>query len=124
MGSYKIIGRDIVHALLHYSLRDTNCLLLINREQYLNGLTKLHRLTCRTNLETKKQQKLEQVLDELRRQAKVVEVQLAQQKTLTKSLYPAIAATQKAITTDRTMLLKLENACNRLGNIVKGPDYK
>lgn len=90
----------------------------------MNGLTKLHRLTCRTNLETKKQQNLEQVLDDLRRQAKAVEEQLAQQKTITQSLHPILAATEKTITTDRTMLLKLANCCNRLGNIVNGPDYK
>lgn len=90
----------------------------------MNGLTKLHRLTCRTNLETKKQQKLEQVLEELRRQTKIAEEQLAQQKILTQSLYPVMAATEKTITSDRTMLLKLGNCCNRLGSIVKGPDYK
>lgn len=94
------------------------------REQYLNGLAKLHRLTSRTNVETKKQQKLEQVLAELNRQARIVEGQLTQQKTLTKSLYPAMAATEKTVTSDRILMHKLENCCNRLGNIVKGSDYK
>ncbi|XP_055313430.1 uncharacterized protein LOC129574883 [Sitodiplosis mosellana] len=93
-------------------------------EQYLNGLTKLHRLTCRTNLETQKQQKLEQVLDDLRRQTKAIEEQLTQQKSVTQSLYPVMAATEKTITSDRTMLLRLENCCNRLGTIVNGPNYK
>ncbi|XP_031630550.1 uncharacterized protein LOC116345385 [Contarinia nasturtii] len=93
-------------------------------EQYLNGLTKLHRLTCRTHLETRKQQKLEDVLDNLRRQTILVEKKLTQQKTVTKSFYPSIAATEKAITADRSMMLKLESLCNRVGNIVNGPDYK
>lgn len=90
----------------------------------MNGLAKLHRLTSRTNVETKKQQQLEQVLAELKQQAKIVEAQLTQQKTLTQRLYPAMAATEKTVTSDRILLHKLENCCNRLGNIVKGSDYK
>lgn len=94
------------------------------REQYLCGLAKLHRLTSRTNLETRKQQKLEQALIELRRQTKIVEEKLTQQKTLTHSLYPAMVTAEKAVNTDRLLMQKLENCCNRLGNIVNGADYK
>lgn len=90
----------------------------------MNGLTKLHRLTCRTSIETKKQQKLEQVLEELQRQAKIVAEKLVQQKSLTQRLQPAILATEKAIAADRIMFTKLENCCNRLGTIANGPDYK
>lgn len=90
----------------------------------MNGLTKLHSLTCRTSVETKKQQKLEQVLDELKRQAKKVEEKLVQQKMLTLRLHPAITATEKAIVADRVMLAKLENCCNRLGHIANGPEFK
>lgn len=97
---------------------------LENREQYLCGLAKLHRLTSRTNLETRKQQKLEQALDELRRQTKIVEAQLAQQKASTQSLYPAMVAAEKAAHTDRIAMQKLENCCNRLGHIVNGANYK
>lgn len=64
------------------------------------------------------------MLEELRRQAKVVEDKLIQQKTVTRSLYPAMEATEKAITLDRTMLVKLEKCCNQLGHIVNGPYYK
>lgn len=94
------------------------------REHYLNELTKLHQLTCRTNLESKKQQKLEHVLAELKRQTKIVEKQLTQQKTLTQTLYPEMTAAEKVVATNRAMHLKLENCCKRLGNIVKGPEFK
>lgn len=95
-----------------------------NREQYLCGLAKLQRLTSRTHLETRKQQKLEQVIDDLRRQTKIAEDKLAQQKTLTQNLYPAMLTAEKAANTDRLAMQKLENCCNRLGNIVNGADYK
>lgn len=94
------------------------------RQQYLDGLTNLHRLTCRTNFEVKKEKKLEEALDELKRKTKIVEEQLKQQKLLTKSLHPTILATEKTVTSDRTMLLKLQNCCNQLGKIDNGPDYK
>lgn len=97
---------------------------LENREQYLCGLAKLYRLTSRTNLETRKQQKLQQALDELRRQTKMIEEKLVQQKTLTQSLYPAMAAAEKAANSDRIAMQKLGNCCNRLGNIVNGAEYK
>lgn len=96
----------------------------IFREQYLNGLAKLHRLTIRTNSETKKQQQLEQKLAELQEQAKIVEGMLTQQKSLTQRLYPAMAATEKVVISDRNLLQKLKICCNRLGNIIKGSDYK
>lgn len=95
-----------------------------NSTQYLNGLIKLQRLTSRTNYEMKKQQRMELTLDELKRQTKIIEEQLAEQKILTKTLYPAIVTTEKAVTSDRTMLLKLQNCCNKMGNIDNGPDYK
>lgn len=75
-------------------------------------------------METRKQHKLEQALDELRRQTKIVEEKLAQQKTLTQSLYPAMAAAEKVASADRIAMQKLENCCKRLGNIVNGADYK
>lgn len=84
----------------------------------------MYRLTSRTNLETRKQQKLEQALDELRRQTKIIEEKFAQQKTITQSLYPAMAAAEKAASADRVTMQRLENCCNRLGNIVNGADYK
>lgn len=93
-------------------------------EQYLNDLAKLHQLTSRTNVETKKQQKLELVLVDLKRQTQIVEAQLAQQKTVMQNLYPAMAAAEETVCSDRNLLHKLERCCNRLGNIVKGSDYK
>lgn len=84
----------------------------------------MHRLSCRTNLETRKQQKLEQELEELREKVKTVESKLTQQKTLTQNLQPAVANTEKVLLSDRMMLLKLENYCNRLGSQVKGSSYK
>lgn len=64
------------------------------------------------------------MLDDLRRKTKIIEGQLTQQKVLTRSLYPEMVATEKAVATDRTMLVKLESCCKRLGNIVKGPEFK
>lgn len=84
----------------------------------------MHRLTCRTTIEVKKQQKLEQELDELREKMKSVETKLAQQKVLTQNLKPAIANTEKALLSNRTMLLKLENYCSRLGFQVKDSSSK
>lgn len=75
-------------------------------------------------METRKQQKLQQALDELRRQTKMIEEKLVQQKTLTQSLYPAMAAAEKAANSDRIAMQKLGNCCNRLGNIVNGAEYK
>lgn len=89
------------------------------------GLAKLHRLTSRTTVETINQQKLQQTLDELRRQTKLVEEKLAQQKTkLTQNLHPAMTTAEKAVHADRIVMQKLENCCNRLGVIVNGTDYK
>lgn len=93
-------------------------------ENTLNELTKLHRLTCRAQLETRKQQKLELELEELRKKTKAAEKELVQQKTLTLRIQPAIAASEKTVTTNRALLMKLESCCNRLGIIVNGPDYK
>lgn len=75
-------------------------------------------------METINQQKLEQTLDELRRQTKMVEEKLAQQKTLTQNLRPAMSMAEKAVHTDRIAMQKLEHCCNRLGAIVNGADYK
>lgn len=75
-------------------------------------------------METKKQQKLQQSLDELRRQTKIAEEELLQQKLLTQKLHPAILTAEKAANTNRIAMQKLENCCNRLGNIVNGADYK
>lgn len=72
----------------------------------------------------RKQQKFEQTLDELRRQTKIAEEKLIQQKTVTQSLYPAMLAAERAANIDRVAMQKLENCCNRLGNIVNGSDYK
>lgn len=93
-------------------------------ENTLNDLNKLHRLTCRAQLETRKQQKLELELEELRYKTKVAEEKLAQQKNLTQRLQPAIAASEKSVTVHRRNLMTLETCCNRLGAIVKGPEYK
>lgn len=115
------------HVLAYHLLNTKTIFLfpLVNySEQYLNNLNKMHRLSCRTNLETRKQQKLEQELEELREKVKTAESKLTQQKTLTQNLQPAVANTEKVLLSDRMMLLKLENYCNRLGSQVKGSSYK
>lgn len=93
-------------------------------EQYFNDLTKLHRLTCRTNLETLKQQKLELDLEELKKKVKLAEEAVTRQKTLTKNYYPAMAAAEKSAIMNRSKLLKLESCCNQLGTVVQGTEYK
>lgn len=123
-----IKNRSLVKYVFRFSfffLLSIACVCHGNREQYLCDLAKLHRLTSRTNLETKKQQKLQQSLDELRRQTKIAEEELLQQKLIiTQKLRPAILTAEKTANTNRIAMQKLENCCNRLGNIVNGADYK
>lgn len=84
----------------------------------------MHRLTYRTNIEMRKQQKLELELDELKKKLQLTEETLNRQKTLTKLLYPAMATAEKSAISNRTQLIKLESSCNRLGAVVKGTEYK
>lgn len=90
----------------------------------MNDLIKVHRLTSRTNLETRKQQKLEHDMNELRKKMQLTEESLTRQNNLMKNLYPAVAMAEKTAISTRTQLLKLETSCNRLGAIVQNDDYK
>lgn len=84
----------------------------------------MYRLTSRTNLETRKQQKLEQDLNVLRKKMQLAEESLTRQNNLMKHLYPAVAMAEKTAITSRIQLLKLETSCNRLGAMVQSTDYK
>lgn len=81
-------------------------------------------MLSRSNLELKKQQKLEQELNEMRQKMKQCERKIAYQQEFLSKLQPAIIVAERKVSADRAMFLKLKSCCNRLGVHVKGPSYK
>lgn len=84
----------------------------------------MHRMLGRSNVELRKQRKLEQDVDELRQKLVLAERKVEHQKTFMRNMHPIVSGVQKSVLTDRGTLMKLRNYCNRVGTQVKGPNYK
>lgn len=100
------------------------CICSVCSEQYLSNLSKMHRILGRSNVELRKQRKLERDVDELRQKLAQAEHKVEHQKVFMRNMHPIVSGVQRVVLTDRVTMLKLKTHCNQLGVDIKGPSYK
>lgn len=101
-----------------------NTIHLAYSSKFLSDLETMYQLVCLTQQEAEKERSLEKQVDELRRKLKLVEEQFLQQKIITHNLFPNIAASHRALISNRQLSVKLANHCMTIGKDICGDEYK